>query len=98
VSADYNKFWANVPEEAIQAARVTVLEALRRIDEPLPAVRLVDVLDGDLSMAEAAYHLSALEIHGVVEPVERERGGGRPREDGFDVPYRLVGPEEAEDG
>ncbi|HKI86408.1 MAG TPA: hypothetical protein VKA53_06660, partial [Thermoanaerobaculia bacterium] len=66
MSQGFEELWSDVPEKALQPTRVKMLEALRRIGKPLSARRLVDVLDGDVSMWEAADHLSALEALGAV--------------------------------
>lgn len=90
MSGRYDEFWSNVPAKADHPVRVPMLEAMRWIVEPLSALDLVDVLDGDLSMWESAHHLIALEALGVVESTQAP--GGRPsRGDEFDRPYRLIG-------
>jgi hypothetical protein len=63
--------------------QVPMLEALWRIGEPLSAICMVDVLDGYLSMWEAADHLEALQELDIVEPASSESSGD------FGVPYRL---------
>jgi hypothetical protein len=50
---------------------------------------LVDVLDGYLSMWEAAHHLRILEALDVTEPSPGDTGRGASGEDRFDLPYRL---------
>ena len=84
------EFWSTVPGKADHPARVLMLEAFRWIAEPLSPIAMVDVLDGELSMWDAAAHLLALERLGVVKPVRR---AGVPQSglDRFDVHYRLVG-------
>jgi len=94
----FEEFWANVPKGEMEPTRVKVLKALRRIGRPLSARQLVDVFDGDVSMWEAARHLSALEALGVVEAVEGDAGEERPREDECDVPFRLDQDGASEDG
>jgi len=66
-----------------------MLEAFRWVGEPLSALDVVDLLEGELDMWEAARHIAALEALGVVvvAPVRRRRG--QKRADGFDVAYRL---------
>lgn len=98
MSEGFEEFWSNVPEEAIQPTRVKLLEALRRIGRPLSARQLVDLLNGDVSMWEAARHLSALEALGVVEADESAAGAGEPRDDEFDVPFRLDEDGASKDG
>lgn len=87
--SDCEAFWSKVPDEAIEPTRVKLLEALCRVGQPLSAIQLVNLLDGEVSMEEAAGHLSALEVFGVVERVEGRTSEDPPRDDGFDVPYRL---------
>ncbi len=91
MSDDHERFWSNIPERGVHPIRVPILEALRRVGEPLSAIQLVDVLDGEVTMWEAAHHLSALEALGVVERVEAGEREKRPGGDAFDVPYRLKG-------
>jgi Helix-turn-helix domain len=89
MSGDYEEFWSSLPEKAGHPLRIPILEAFRWIAEPLSAVGLVDVLDGHVTMSEAAHHLHALEGLGVVKP---ESAGRDPlaRRDDFDLPYRLM--------
>jgi hypothetical protein len=88
MSSQHEEFWLSVPEKALHPIRVPVLEALWWIGEPLSAIGLVDVLDGYLTMWEAAHHLETLETLGVVEPSST----GQARENKnqrFEVQYRL---------
>jgi hypothetical protein len=86
---DFEDFWATIPEKADHPIRVMMLEALWRIGEPLSALDLVDVLDGEASMWDAAHHLSALEALDVVEPAKARARRRTSKEGAFDVPYRL---------
>ncbi len=79
-------FWDALGDHDLDPIQVPMLEALRRIDEPLSAIRMVDVLDGYLSMWEAADHLESLWTLAVVEPTSTEPPG--KQNGGFDVPYR----------
>ncbi len=76
-------FW-DALEDRLDPIQVPMLEALRRIGEPLSAICIVDVLDGYLSMWEAADHLEALQELDIVEPAS----GDKSRRD-FNAPYRL---------
>jgi Helix-turn-helix domain len=98
VSDDYARIWSTLPEKVEHPYRVPIVEALLWTDEPLSAIALVDVLDGYVSMWEAAHHLRALEALDVVEPAPPGAGGGPRRDDLFDVPYRLKGREANQDG
>lgn len=89
MSDDWDDFWSKVPEKAIQPIRVKLLESLRRVGRPLSAVQLVNVLDGEVSMEEAEYHLGVLKALGLVEAIRGSTSEERPRDDGFDLPYRL---------
>jgi Helix-turn-helix domain len=93
----YEKFWAKVPEKAMHPVRVPLLEAFRLIGEPLSAIQLVNVLDGDVSMWEAAHHLEALKRLGVVE-VEGTTSERWIRDDGFDIRYRVSARQGSDDG
>ncbi len=83
-----------IPTRALHPVRVAMIEALRHIDKPLSAIDLVDVLDGFLSMWEAAHHLGVLETLEVVE-LDRpnEKPGVASRRGPFEVRYRLKRPE-----
>jgi len=89
LSDDYERFWAALPAKAEHPRRVPMLEAFRWIGEPLSAIDTVDLLEGELDMWEAAYHLAALELLGVVEVARVKRRRRQRRDDGLDVPYRL---------
>lgn len=86
----FEGFWALMPEKADHPSRVPILEAFRWIREPLSALDLVDLFDGqDITMWDARYHLRVLDALGVVEP---DPDGRDPlaRRDVFDLPYRLT--------
>jgi hypothetical protein len=87
---DYEEFWSALPEKVLHPLRVPIIEALWWIGEPLSAIGLVDVLDGFLSMWEAAYHLRILDSLDLVEPSPVDADSGTSRNDLFDVPYRLT--------
>jgi hypothetical protein len=87
--SDYEEFWSTLPGKAMHPVRVPIVEALWRIGEPLSALALVDVLDGFMSMWEAAHHLRVLVALGVAEHAPVDIESGRWRDDLFDVPYRL---------
>jgi hypothetical protein len=80
-------FWDALGDHALDPIQVPMLEALWRIGELLSAIELVDVLDGYLSMWEAADHLEALHALGMVERTSADQPG--KQESDFDVPYRL---------
>lgn len=82
----YEGFWAALPDKVQHPVRVPIIEALWRVGEPLSAIALVDLLDGDISMWEAAHHLRVLEELDVVVPLDR----GASRSDLLDLPYRLT--------
>ena len=87
MSDDCEEFWSTLPERLLHSVRVPIVEALWWIGEPLSAIELVDVLDGFVSMWEAAYHLRVLEALDVVERSTVDNGASG--EDRFHVPYRL---------
>jgi len=66
-----------------------MLEALLWIGLPLSPREFVNVLDGDISMWDAAYHLQVLETLGVVAPVSAPPEDEPTQTDDFDEPYRL---------
>jgi hypothetical protein len=89
MSGDREEFWSTLPETVLHPVRVPIIEALWWIGEPLSAIGLVDVLDGFLSMWEAAHHLRVLDALGVAEPSSVDAESGTSGDDVFDVPYRL---------
>lgn len=90
MSWDYDEFWALVPEKALHPHRGLILEAFRCIGEPLSPVMVVDVLEGEVTMWEAAAHLDALVRLGVVRRGERDPLAPSLREERFDLLYSLV--------
>lgn len=89
MSSPLEEFWSTLPEKVMHPLRVPIIEALWWIGEPLSALRTVDVLDGHLSMWEAAHHLRVLETLDVVEPVPPHTGQTTSQREVFDVRYRL---------
>lgn len=90
MSWDYDEFWVLIPAKTLHPYRVPILEAFRTVDEPLSAIALVDLFDGDgITMWEAEHHLRALTKLGVLEPDPKSRHP-RARGNMFDLPYRLT--------
>lgn len=86
----YDAFWAAMPDKADHPSRVPMLEAFRWIGEPLSALDLVNLFDGDgITMGEAAHHLRALHKLGVLLPYPAGRDP-LARRDNYDLPYRLA--------
>lgn len=79
--------WDALEDRALDPIQVPMLEALRRIGEPLSAIDMVDVLDGYLSMWETADRLEDLLALGIVEPTSTDQPGKHASD--FYVPYRL---------
>lgn len=90
MSADIEEFWAALPPKVLHPRRVPILEAFRCTGEPLSAVMVVDVLEGEVTMWDAVAHLDALARLGVVRPGERDPHAPALREDRFDVLYSLT--------
>jgi hypothetical protein len=90
VSSDYEEFWSALPKRVMHRIRVPMVEALWWIGEPLSATTTVDVLDGYITVSDAAYHLRVLKSLGVAEPVPNDTGSRRPKTS-FEVRFRLVG-------
>jgi hypothetical protein len=95
VSDDCKEFWVALPEKAVHPLRDPILEAFRWVAEPLSAIDLVNVLDGYITMWEAAHHLEFLDALEVVEPYPAGRDP-LARRDVFDLPYRLLAPNAGE--
>lgn len=89
MSNSYEEFWSTLPEKVLHPLRMPMIEALWWIGEPLSAIALVDVLDGTLSMWDAAHHLRVLDALGVAEPAPVDTDSAASRNDLFDIPYRL---------
>jgi hypothetical protein len=86
---DYEEFWSALPDRVLHPLHVPILEALRWIGEPLSAIALVDVIDGHITMWEAAHHLQVLNALDVVGPSPVDADSGASRNSVFDVPYHL---------
>jgi len=97
VSGDYEEFWSSLPAKAEHPLRIPILETFRWIAEPLSAVGLVEVLDGDITMWEAAHHLRSLDALSVVKPCPADKDPFA-RRDAFDLRYRLTESNAGEDG
>lgn len=89
MSSRYEEFWSTLPEKVLQPRRMSIVEALWRIGEPLSAVALVEVLDDFLNARDTAYHLRVLDALDVIEPVPVNGDSETSRNDPFDVQYRL---------
>lgn len=98
MSDDCEEFWSTLPEKVLHPVRVPIIEALWWVGEPLSAIALVDVLDGFLSMWEAAHHLRVLEALDVTEPSSVDTDSGASGENRFDLPYRLKDRKRPGDG
>lgn len=89
---DEDKFW-----DALGDPQVLMLEALWWIGEPLSPIGLVDVLDGHVTMGEAADCLEFLQGLGMVEPAPIDPSSKQSHDLAWDtespwtrnVPYRL---------
>jgi hypothetical protein len=90
MTRSYARYWAHIPAKADHPARVPMLEAFRWVDEPLSALDLVDLFDGEeITVWGATHHLRALHGLGVLLPYL----AGRDPQAGshaFDLPYRLA--------
>lgn len=89
MSKDFEEFWSALPEKVEHPLRIPILEAFRWVAEPLSAIDLVDVLDGYITMWEAAHHLRCLEALNVVEDYAADYDPFERRDD-FGLPYRLT--------
>jgi hypothetical protein len=97
MSGDWEEFWSALPEKVLHPLRVPIIEALWWIGEPLSAIEVVDVLDGALSMWDAAHHLRVLDALEVVEPAPADSDSSASRNDVFYAPYRLRDCNSSED-
>lgn len=88
MSVDGEEFWSIVPDKGFHPIRVPMIEALLWIGEPLSAIGLVDVLDGFLTMWEAAHHLQLLEALDLVEPTSAG-SSDKGKESVFEVSFQL---------
>jgi hypothetical protein len=90
MTAEIEEFWAALPPKVLHPLRVPILEAFRWLGEPLSAVMIVDVLEGEVTMWDATVHLDALVRLGVVRRGRRDPHAPDLREDRFDVLYSLT--------
>lgn len=98
MSDDCDGCWAALPEKALHPLRVPIVEAFRWIGEPLSAIGLVDLLDGQgITVWKAEHHLRSLERLGVVQAYPAGRDPLAHR-DVFNLPYRLTISDSSEDG
>jgi len=90
MTPSYAQYWADLPEKAKHPRRVPILEALWYVGEPLSAIGLVNLFDGQgITMWSAVRDLRALEDLGVVKayPAGIDPRAKQPT---FDLPYRLA--------
>jgi hypothetical protein len=91
MEGEHEKFWAEIPRKALHPRRYPIIEAFWWMAEPLSAIALVDVLDGDITMWEAVRHLQALDALDVVEPDPSSSDEGESEYAPFYAPYCLKG-------
>ncbi len=78
-------WWAVMVSRTFHPAQVQIIEALRRIDQPLSAAELVQVLDEEPTWPTVTYHLRRLARLDVIAPAENVTV-----RTALDMPYRLV--------
>lgn len=78
-------WWAVVVTRTLHPVQVQIIEALRRIDQPLSATELVQVLDEERTWPSIVYHLRRLTGLKVIMPAENVT-----MRTAMDMPYRLV--------
>jgi len=80
--------WSVLVPPVVHPMRVTIVEALRWIRQPLSAIELKRVFDGEgFSTSYVSYHLAVLAEAGIVEKAgERQAGGVTKRSYFFPSP------------
>jgi DNA-binding transcriptional ArsR family regulator len=67
--------WEELVPLLIHPLRVAIIEALRRIGEPLSTADLKEIFDEDYALSVIAYHLSTLVAVDAIEAVSRPGSG-----------------------
>jgi hypothetical protein len=71
--------WEELVPLLIHPLRVAIIEALRRIGEPLSTADLEEILDGDYALSVIAYHLGTLVKVDAIEVIDRPGTGASAR-------------------
>lgn len=67
--------WADLVPPFVNPLKVTILEAMLWIGEPLAASDLAKVFDGEFQLALLSYHLTKLREAGILRLVEQGQDG-----------------------
>lgn len=80
--------WDALVPQVVHPVKVSIVEALLRVDEPMSASGLAKLLSSppDHYLTMVSYHLRTLEETGLVAVIERRQGGGNTEE----TTYRLT--------
>lgn len=84
----YERLWGEAGALLLHPTQILILEALAHLGFPISATAMERISDGQIPLANYAYHLSRLATLGLVELVDTEQRRGalekfydlRPRE------------------
>ena len=68
--------WEALVPLLVHPAKVTIIEAMTWIDQPLSATDLDRILQGELGVSLLSYHLRRLAELGIIAPARRENVRG----------------------
>lgn len=68
--------WGVVAPHAVNPTKVSIVEALRWIDQPLSASELELIFDRAPTLATISYHLTSLAAAGVLQQVSKRQVRG----------------------
>lgn len=72
----YERFWGKAGVLLLHPTQILILEALARLGFPVSATAMERLSDGQIPLANYAYHLSRLAELGLVELVDTEQRRG----------------------
>lgn len=75
--------WGLLAPRFIHSIKISIIEAMRYIDQPLSASELEKVLGGSFVSSTLSYHLKSLADRGIVEELAKEKGMAGPGKSPF---------------
>lgn len=82
-ASDVDVDWGLLASRFIHSTKISIIEAMRYIDQPLSASELEKVLGGSFISSTLSYHLKSLAEKGVVEELAKEKGMAGPEKSPF---------------
>lgn len=74
----YERFWEEAVILLLHPTQLLILEALTRLEMPVSATAMVEMSDGQISLAYWTYHLTRLEKLGLLKLVKARPSRGTP--------------------